>query len=197
MNDTKTSKRKDKPTPKRPTNPVVTSPPPENWREARKRKRELNKGLNKTDKREIKALAKEQRQKQYELMKQGDPRALPDKDKGPERKIARDYVDSRRLIANLFFPLGISMIIVTLFTSNNTYIAKMISEILMAVVLIWILFTAIESIFTGKNIMKLVKERYPNSQEKTFSIAFYATSRALKFRKMRIPLPQVKIGEKI
>lgn len=189
---------KNKPTPKqKKPNKAVTAPPPVTWREARKRKRELDKSLTKAEKKEQREVAKTERNKQYQLLRKGDPRALPARDQGPEKKLARDFVDSRRSLANLFLPLALVMLLITLFNTNSTTTAQLISSILFITILVWILCTFIETILNTRTLLKLIHKRYPNSQIKPLTLGFYLVSRALRLRKMRLPLPQVKVGDKI
>jgi hypothetical protein len=42
-----------------------------------------------------------------------------------------------------------------------------------------------------------VRERFPKTQQKMSGLYVYAIMRALSYRRMRIPKPRVKIGDKV
>ena len=52
--------------------------------------------------------------KQREAMASGDERYLPARDKGPVRKFARDFVDSRFCIAEYFLPLAVIILVLSI-----------------------------------------------------------------------------------
>ena len=105
--DAGTAVGKGRPTPKRrdvvgPRGPVTA---PKTRKEAYRRQRELSKSQRAARTAPAGRLTPAQRR---ELMRKGDPSALPRRDQGDTRRIARDYVDSRRMISNymlLLFPL--------------------------------------------------------------------------------------------
>lgn len=121
-----------------------------------------------------------------EAMRRGDPSALSRRDQGPERKLARDWVDSKRMLSNfllLLFPL---MIISIQIPALNF------------VVLIFFLAFLVEWYVTGRRIKALAAQRgFPASRSSTFAIGFYAGSRAYMPRRWRMPAPQVRPGDAI
>src|SRR5262245_9356841 len=72
-------------------------PPPANKREALRRRRERS---------------REQRREAAEGMRRGDERYLMPRDKGPERALTRNVVDSRRTIGTYF--MGIALVVIVL-----------------------------------------------------------------------------------
>jgi hypothetical protein len=151
-------------------------PAPANRREALKRSREKN---------------REDRRESYEGMKAGDERYLLPRDKGPERALVRDIVDSRRNAGTWFF--GGAFILLAL-SMMRDYRAVMAAN------LIWYLLAlavVIDTILISRKVRKMITERFPKSQEKTRSLYFYAFTRSIMFRRLRMPRPRVKVGEKI
>ncbi len=56
-------------------------------------------------------LTPEQARVRREAMRRGDDSALPLRDRGPARRYARDYVDSRRNVLGLFVPVAVPVIL--------------------------------------------------------------------------------------
>jgi hypothetical protein len=55
----------------------------------------------------------------------------------------------------------------------------------------------VDSILISRKIKKLVRERFPKSDQKMGSLYLYAIMRAMTFRRMRAPAPRVKIGDPV
>ena len=51
-----------------------------------------------------------------------------------------------------------------------------------------------EGVFLSRGVKKLAAERYPD--EETRGVGLYAAMRAMQIRKLRMPAPMVKLGEK-
>lgn len=122
---------------------------------------------------------------QRAALKRGDPSALPRRDQGKTRKLARDYVDSHRMLSNfllLLFPLmiiGIALPMVQI------------------VVLAAFFGFLVEWYLVGRRIRTLSMERYGEAQGGNMTIGFYAGSRAYLPRRWRLPAPQVERGDAI
>jgi Protein of unknown function (DUF3043) len=120
-----------------------------------------------------------------EALKRGDPSVLPRRDQGPTRKLARDYVDSRRLASNfmlLLFPIMIAGAVIPALS--------LITLILFASLLFeWYLM--------GRRVRALAIQRYGKADGGPMAIGFYAGSRAYLPRRWRLPAPQVNRGDEI
>jgi hypothetical protein len=156
----------------------VAEPPAANRREAAKKMRERERG---------------ERLERREGMANGEERFLLPRDKGPERKLVRDIVDSRRTIGTFFFGTTFLVMLVGFNRNLNPsiYFAANALFGLMAVA------TAIDSFLISRTIKRLVKERFPASTEKLGRLYFYAIMRAISFRFIRNPKPQVKVGASV
>jgi Protein of unknown function (DUF3043) len=122
---------------------------------------------------------------QRAALRRGDPSVLPRRDQGKTRKLARDYVDSHRLLSNyllLLFPVMIAGVAVPL---------------LQLVVLAAFFGLLVEWYLVGRRIRALSMERYGEAQGGNLSIGFYAGSRAYMPRRWRLPAPQVERGDPI
>ncbi|MBO8185993.1 DUF3043 domain-containing protein [Streptomyces spirodelae] len=168
---------KGRPTPKRneargPRRPMAATGP-QSRKDAAKRQREARRA----------ALAK-----QREALASGDERHLPARDKGPVRRLARDFVDSRFSVAEFFLPLAVIILVLSMLPSLQL---KNISLLLWLVV---ILLIVVDSIGISVRLKKKIRERYPDENRRG-AIA-YALMRTLQMRRMRLPKPQVARGEK-
>lgn len=125
---------------------------------------------------------------QRAALKRGDPSALPRRDQGATRKLARDWVDSKRMFSNyllLLFPLMIAASFIPALAAVQIFVLL----IFFALIFEWYL--------TGKRIRALATQRYGKADGGNMSIGFYAGSRAYLPRKWRLPGPQVERGDEI
>lgn len=127
--------------------------------------------------------------RQREALASGDERYLPLRDKGPLRKLARNYVDARRCVAELFLPLAVVILVLSMVPSAEV---KNLSLLLWLVVIALIIA---DSFRIGFGIGRLARERYPEENRK--GLVPYALMRSLQTRRLRLPKPQVKRGEKV
>lgn len=177
-----------------PINPPLTS------KEARERRREEKAAMKASmSKEELKRAKAEQRAERREArriaderMAAGDPKYMLPRDQGPDRALVRDWVDTRRFLANIFLPFALVLLFIMLIGQANQTIANVAS--LIAMVLIIVLF--IEGIIIGRRANALVRERFPESKT-GFGIGFYAYSRATQPRRLRTPRPRKEIGDEV
>ena len=130
----------------------------------------------------------ESSQKVREAMKTGDESYLPLRDRGPVRRFVRDFVDHRLNISELLAPLLIIILILStgILGAASTAIANTL----------WmctILLTVIDVFMLRYRVRKAVRERFPDAELK--GLTFYAVMRAVNMRFLRLPKPQIKIGE--
>ncbi|HEX6500536.1 MAG TPA: DUF3043 domain-containing protein [Micromonosporaceae bacterium] len=168
---------KGRPTPKRgQAQRRVVEPPPANKREAARRLRERQ---------------RTERAEAARGMRAGDERYLLRRDKGPEKALVRDIVDSRRNASSYFFA---GVLVVLVGSVVRLPVVQMLANLLW---LILLLVAVADGILISRRVRRLVRERYPNTKERMGSLYFYAVMRALSFRGMRVPNPRVKIGQQI
>ena len=126
------------------------------------------------------------RARKAEAMRRGEEWALPAKDKGPVRALARDYVDSRRRLSE-FYMYGLVVLLFLLFL-HNTVMQTLLPVLLIVMVVIMV----VEGYFVGRRVTALAGERFPG--ESTRGIKIYSAMRALQIRQLRFPKPRVKPG---
>lgn len=168
---------KGRPTPKRgQAQRRVVEPPPKDKREAARRLREKQRS---------------ERAEASARMRAGDERYLLPRDKGPEKALVRDIVDSRRNPSSYFFG-GVFIVLI-----GSVIRLPMIQLLANLLWLILLLIAVADGVLISRRVKKLVRERLPKSTERLGSLYFYAIMRALSFRGMRVPNPRVKIGQQI
>jgi hypothetical protein len=127
-------------------------------------------------------------QRQRQALASGDERYLPARDKGPVRKFARDWIDSRFNVAEFFLPMAVVILVLSMVRVGAL---QSIALLLWLVVIVLILVDAFVNAFRLK---KRLAERFPD-QNRRGAVA-YALMRSLQMRRLRLPKPQVKRGER-
>jgi hypothetical protein len=122
-------------------------------------------------------------------MMRGEDKYLPLKDRGPQKRLARDIVDARFTAGELVMP---AMVLFLITTATNVYYLQLASLILM-----WGLFAVviIDAFLLGRKAKKVISEKY-STQTVERGLAWYAGMRSIQMRPMRLPKPQVKRGTK-
>ncbi|MGH3630713.1 MAG: DUF3043 domain-containing protein [Sciscionella sp.] len=170
-------------TPKRrdasPTSRGPVGPPPRNRREAMKR--------SKGNKEERRAAAGERRAR----MAAGDDRYLLPRDRGPVKAYVRDVIDARRNLMGLFMPLAL-LIFLALFAP-----LPRVQQAVTLVLTLMLLAMLIEGIFLGFMVNKKVRAKFPTATERSLGLGWYSFVRASQIRRMRIPKPRVKAGDRV
>lgn len=125
-------------------------------------------------------------------MEAGEEKYLLPRDRGQIRALARDVVDSRRNAASFFF-IGLLLVLVG---SNKGFPVQVQ---IAANTLFFVLFaaTAIDSVILDRKVKKLAAERFPKDTTGARGLFLYIVMRTLNFRRLRIPKPRVKIGDKV
>jgi hypothetical protein len=129
-----------------------------------------------------------QLEKQRQALASGDERYLPVRDKGPVRKFARDFVDSRFCIAEFFLPLAVIILVLSMVRVGS------LQNIALLLWLVVIVMIVVDSIGIAIRLKKQLNTRYPDLPKK--GAVPYALMRTLQMRRLRLPKPQVKRGER-
>jgi hypothetical protein len=163
-------------TPKRTTTGRRVEAAPENRREAYK---------------QVKDRQRSERAEAAAGARSGDPRYMLARDRGPEKKLVRNIVDSRRTVGSWFI---VGAVIVLLGSSKS-----LPTQVQIASNLLWALLAisvVIDSVLITRRIKRLVGERFPKSTVRLGSLYMYGVMRGLSFRWMRSPKPAVALGTK-
>lgn len=187
LQDQRASAPKGRPTPKRRDAEGRRGPvsAPKTRKEAYARQKQMAKTTQRPSKSAAPAKPRSVAE-QRAALKRGDESALPRRDQGKTRKLARDYVDSKRMLSNyllVLFPLMIA----------GSFIKALAA--IQLVVLVVFLGLLVEWYLTGKRIRAMAVDRFGTAEGGNMSIGFYAGSRAYLPRRWRLPGPQVERGE--
>lgn len=173
--------------PSAPAGPGKNRPTPTRAEREAARKRPLV-----ADTKEARARAKSelaaQREKARIGMANGDERYLPARDKGPQRRFVRDFVDAGWHIGELVMPLMIVVILLSLIPNPAIVYYGFIG------LWVFILFVIGDMIITGTRVKKLGTQKWGDRREK--GLGWYAAMRTIQMRFMRLPKPQVRRGER-
>lgn len=122
-------------------------------------------------------------------MKSGDERYLLPRDKGPVRRFVRDFVDSRFSFIDVIIP--VLLVTMVLSYSGNPTLAGVGSTVLMLTVLL----VVVDMMQLRFRVRRELARRFPG--ESTSGTTWYAISRAMQMKFMRMPKAQVKIGQQL
>ena len=168
-------KGKGRPTPKR--------------REAEAARR--NKAAPPKDRQQAKTRLREERAKERqrtkEALQSGDERHYPSRDQGKARHLARNWVDGRRSVGELFWPLVITALVFLLLPIPGM---QAISTVLL---LGFYVFVMADTGWSLMGLRKALVDQVPDGGERR-GVMPYAFGRSLQSRKRRLPSPQVERG---
>ena len=138
---------------------------------------------------EEKARVRADRSKQVQAMRRGEEWALQPRDRGPMKKLARDYVDAHRRPSEFYMYALIVLVISLVAGKAHKALNSDLQFLLLAIIAVII----VDALLLRRSISKLAQERLPG--ESTRGITFYAIMRALQLRRFRSPAPRIKPGD--
>jgi hypothetical protein len=120
-------------------------------------------------------------------MASGDEKYLPIREKGPQRRFIRDYVDARWSVGELVIPVMFLVIILTFINNAVVQTASIFG--------LWAFFlvAVIDCLVVGQIVQKKLAAKYGADKVQRGN-RWYLAMRALQLRPMRLPKPQVKRG---
>lgn len=145
------------------------------------------------DSKEAKSRAKAdlatQREKARIGMAQGDPRYLPARDQGAQRKFVRDWVDAGWHLGEAVMPAMVVVILATFLPIPELQYYAFIG------LWIFILFVVGDMIITSITVKRAVRKKFGEGKVEK-GLGWYAAMRTVQMRFLRLPKPQVKRGQK-
>lgn len=130
----------------------------------------------------------EARQRANDGFAKGEEKYLPARDKGPQRRWVRDYVDAGWHLAEFVMPAMIFVLVLTFIPDpaivNYAFLAMMI----------FVLFVIGDMIVLSHNVKKKIAEKF-GADRRERGLGWYAAMRAMQMRFLRMPKPQAKRGE--
>lgn len=120
-------------------------------------------------------------------MANGEQKYLPIRDRGPQRKYIRDYVDARWSVGELLLPTIALFFISSFFPPDSV-----VQFVGFAVMWFVLLVAVIDAVIVGIILKRKLTEKFGSMDRGS---RFYAAMRMVYFRQMRLPKAQVKRGE--
>lgn len=141
-----------------------------------------------------KAMLKEQRRQQAEArerarlgMMAGEERYLTPRDRGPQRRYVRDYVDARWSVGELLIPAMLVVLVMT-------FIPGIMQVVSLIAIWVFVGLAIIDAVLLGLRLQKKLVAKFGTGNVQP-GFKWYAAMRALQFRPLRAPKPQVKRGQ--
>lgn len=130
----------------------------------------------------------EQRLKMRQAMDTGDERFLPLRDKGPQKRFARDYVDARYSLGEYLMFGALVFVVISLLVPASS------EQMIYVLGAFWVMFLAVfvDVFFLSRKLKKRLTEKFGDVERGT---VWYGSMRSLQFRRLRMPKPQVGRGE--
>lgn len=120
----------------------------------------------------------------------GDARALPARDQGPVRAFVRDFVDSRRTLAEFFLFLAVIVLVLSFGVwPDPVQVAGFYAWLVLLPLMV------LDTLRLSRSLRKALAERFPNENRK--GAVSYGLMRSTQLRLLRLPKPRVKPGMSI
>ncbi|MEJ1091596.1 DUF3043 domain-containing protein [Microbacterium istanbulense] len=121
-------------------------------------------------------------------MEQGEDKYLPARDKGPQRRWVRDYVDAGWHLSEWVMAAMLVVILLAL--------VPIASLSLWSMVALWayILLAVADMVILSIRVKRKAAEKF-GAERREKGLGWYAAMRSLQMRFMRLPKPQVKRGQ--
>lgn len=140
----------------------------------------------KASKQQQKQAVAEERARMRRALDTGEEKYLPARDKGPQRRYARDYVDARWGIGEWLI-VGVLLFLALSFIPSPQM--QMVSTVGM---LTFVFLVVSEGFWVGHQVKKRLEAKFGAMEPGT---RWYAAMRSTQMRRMRLPKPQVKRGQ--
>jgi len=134
--------------------------------------------------------ARSAREREYQALRTGDERYLPARDKGPQRRWIRDYVDARWSPGEFFLPIALGIVFATMLFAQIPAAAFMITVVLYGLVLL----TIVDAIVMTRVIKGHLAAKFGADKIERGSL-MYAVLRSMQIRRVRLPKALVKRGQ--
>ncbi|MEZ2389651.1 DUF3043 domain-containing protein [bacterium RCC_150] len=164
------------------------APTPKRKEQVAARKRPLVPTDRKASKEAERLAVQDQRQRMRRALDTGDEKYLPLRDKGPQKRFARDFVDAR-------FSLGEYLMFGALLFVVISFVIPAGSDALSYVLIgFWVMFLAVfvDVFILSRKLRKALTRKFGEVERGTI---WYGSMRSLQFRRLRLPKPQVSRGQ--
>jgi len=130
----------------------------------------------------------EQRDKARVGLANGEEKFLPERDKGPQRRFIRDYVDARYSVGEAMIPIMILVIVMSIVQ------VAAVQAVTLFVLWGFFLVAIADCLVAGHLVTKKLTEKYGAGAVQRGN-RWYTAMRCMQIKPMRLPKPQVKRRE--
>ncbi|WP_372983383.1 DUF3043 domain-containing protein [Microbacterium sp.] len=124
----------------------------------------------------------------------GEEKYLPARDKGPQRRWVRDYVDAGWHPAEFVMGVMVLVILISLLPANLAIGGFAIAGWAYLVMMAYLILAIGGMILLGMRVKRKVAAKFGKDRMER-GLGWYAAMRSLQMRFMRLPKPQVKRGD--
>lgn len=135
------------------------------------------------------AKANEANRKARQAMMAGDERYLLSRDKGPQRKIARDFLDTKITFIEFLMPIMVIFLFVSSVIDKNN--RELLTNIMFAAIVIALLEVTVMNFFAVRDI----KSKLGSDTKIQRGTWWYMMMRGIQPRPMRIPKPTKRFSK--
>ena len=123
-------------------------------------------------------------------MANGEEKYLPMRDKGPQKKYVRDYIDARWSLGEFLLPL-LGVVIISYFFES--FIVGLSAYVIIGV---WAMILVVigEGVIVGMLLRRKLAAKFGADRVER-GVRWYAFMRMIQLRVLRLPKPQVKRGQ--
>ena len=140
---------------------------------------------------DARAKSRIERDLEYKAMQTGDERHLPARDRGPVRRYARDHVDARWSLGELFMPVAAAFLVLA---AVGARINAAFFTIVTLALYVYVIASFIDGFLLWRGLRKKLVAKFGVAALPK-GLAMYAALRAFQLRPTRLPKPQVKHGQ--
>jgi hypothetical protein len=120
-------------------------------------------------------------------MARGEDKYLPVRDKGPQKRYARDFVDARFSLGEVLLPILVLVIL-------TYFLPPQYSSIALIAVWLILLVVVADGLWMGMKLTRQLAAKYGKDKVER-GVRWYSFMRAIQLRPMRLPKAQVKRGQ--
>lgn len=132
--------------------------------------------------------AAQQRDRARAGQARGEEKYLQPRDKGPQKRYVRDFVDARFSLGELLLPILVLVIL-------TYFLPVQYSSV--ALIAVWgvIILVVADGLYLGVRVTRGLADKFGGKEKVERGVRWYAFMRAIQLRPMRLPKPQVKRGQ--
>src|SRR5690606_5369393 len=141
----------------------------------------------KEEKKQARAEMRARRERAQVGMQNGEERYLGPRDKGAQRRFARDWTDAGWHLAEFLMPMMILVLVASVLPIPFMQLWAF------AALWVYIIFAIVDMVLLSNRVKKKAAEKWGSGREK--GLGWYAAMRSVQMRFMRMPKAQVKRGD--